>query len=224
MSEYQIKCISLSKKFIRNKQTFTGVNNINLCINKNELVLLKGRSGAGKSTLINLMCGLIKPTEGKILIGNQCVNELNNDSLSNLLLNQIGIIFQSFNLLPTYTIYENIEIAVVPKEMKDRLVKESIMHLLEQFNLTSKAKALPTELSIGQQQKVAIIRTLVKEPTIIFADEPTGSVDNETATEISEILLNLKNDKHVTLVLASHGNTFDKIADKIFIIEDGQLK
>ena len=98
------------------------------------------------------------------------------------------------------------------------------MHLLEQFNLTSKAKALPTELSIGQQQKVAIIRTLVKEPTIIFADEPTGSVDNETATEISEILLNLKNDKHVTLVLASHGNTFDKIADKIFIIEDGQLK
>lgn len=224
MSGYQIECISLSKQYTRNKQIVNAVDDINLCIRKNEMVILKGRSGAGKSTLLNLMCGLIKPTRGKVMIDNNCISELPNDALSELLLNRIGIIFQSFNLLPTYSVYENIEIAIIPKGISHNTVKENIMSLLEQFNLKDKTHLLPSELSVGQQQKVAIIRTLIKQPSIIFADEPTGSVDNETAGEILDHLMNFKKEKQVTLIIATHGNIPEKFADKIFTIENGRLK
>lgn len=224
MSGYQIECISLSKQYTRNKQIVNAVDDINLCIRKNEMVILKGRSGAGKSTLLNLMCGLITPTRGKVMIDNICINELPNDALSELLLNRIGIIFQSFNLLPTYSVYENIEIAIIPKGLSHNTVKENIMSLLQQFNLKDKTHLLPSELSVGQQQKVAIIRTLIKQPSIIFADEPTGSVDNETAGEILDHLMNFKKEKQVTLIIATHGNIPEKFADKIFTIENGRLK
>jgi ABC-type lipoprotein export system ATPase subunit len=223
MNNYQIECISLSKQFSLKKQVVKAVDNINLGISKNEMVIFKGRSGAGKSTLLNLMSGLINPTSGKVMIDNICLNDLSNDALSELLLNRIGIIFQSFNLLPTYTIYENIEIATVPKGVNKNIVKENIMSLLDQFDLAQKSRSLPSELSVGQQQKVAIIRTLIKEPSIIFADEPTGSVDDKTANEIMEHLISLKNEKQVTLVLATHGNTIERFADKVFIMENGRI-
>ena len=224
MSDRIIECISLYKEYISKKQKADALIDINLFINKNETVLLKGRSGAGKSTLMNLMCGLIKPTSGKVLIDNSCINELTDDELSNLLCERIGIIFQNFNLLPTYTVFENIEIAIFPKSLKASLVKENIMYYLEQFNLKGKAHLLPSELSVGQQQKVAIIRTLIKQPSIIFADEPTGSVDDETAGEILSQLMNFRSEKQGTLVIATHGNIQDKIADRIYIIENGQIK
>mgnify|MGYP001436809420 CR=1 FL=1 len=224
MNQYQIECISLGKRYTRNNQVVNAVDDINLSICRNEMVILKGRSGAGKSTLLNLMGGLIEPTHGKVLIDNICISELPNESLSKLLLNQIGIIFQSFNLLPTYTIFENIEIATVPKGSKQGLSENIIMSLLDQFDLKDKAYLLPSELSVGQQQKVAIIRTLIKQPSIIFADEPTGSVDDETAREIIEHLLNLKREKKVTFVIATHGNILEKFADRIFTIDNGRLK
>jgi len=224
MNQYQIECISLSKYYTRNKQTITGVEDVNLHINHNEMAIIKGRSGAGKSTLLNLMCGLIKPSQGRVLIGDKYINELSDDALSDLLLNRIGIIFQSFNLLPTYTVYENIEIAIVPKGFNRKMVDGNIISLLEQFNLKDKAHLLPAELSVGQQQKVAIIRTLIKEPSVIFADEPTGSVDDETAGEILEHLINYKKEKQVSLVIATHGNIPERFADKVFIIENGRIK
>jgi len=224
MGEYQIECISLSKQYTAKKQAIIAIDNINLGIRENEFVLLKGRSGAGKSTLLNLMCGLTKPSQGKVIIDNRCINKLSDNALCDLLLNRIGIIFQSFNLLPTYTIYENIEIALAPKSIKQNEAREQIMSFLEKFNLKNMAQSLPSELSVGQQQKVAIIRTLVKQPSIIFADEPTGSVDDETAIEIIEHLMYLKKEKHVTLVIATHGNTYERFADKIKIIENGQIK
>jgi putative ABC transport system ATP-binding protein len=224
MNDNKIECISLSKQYISKKQTVIALENINLQINQNETVLLKGRSGAGKSTLLNLMCGLIKPTSGKVIIDNICINELPDDKLSNLLSERIGIIFQSFNLLPTYTVFENIEIAIVPKGLKESLVKEDIMSYLEKFNLKDKAYLLPSELSVGQQQKVAIIRTLIKKPSIIFADEPTGSVDEETAGEILNHLINFRKEKDSTLVIATHGNIPEKFADRIYTIEKGYIK
>jgi putative ABC transport system ATP-binding protein len=224
MNGHQIECISLSKQYIRKNQIVRAVDDVNLQINQNEIVLLKGRSGAGKSTLLNLMCGLIIPTQGKVLIDDICINELSDNSLSKLLSNRIGIIFQSFNLLPTYTIYENIEIALVNKGLSGTVIKENILSLLEQYNLQDKSRSLPSDLSVGQQQKVAIIRTLAKQPSIIFADEPTGSVDSETAGEILEHLISLKKEKQVTLVLATHGNIPENIADRIFLIENGIVR
>jgi putative ABC transport system ATP-binding protein len=224
MSEYKIECISLSKEYLSKNQRVNALQNVNLQISKNETVLLKGRSGAGKSTLLNLMCGLIKPTSGKVLIDNNCINEMPDDKLSNLLSERIGIIFQSFNLLPTYTIFENIEIGIVPRGSKESLVRENIMSYLEKFNLKDKEYLLPSDLSVGQQQKVAIIRTLIKHPSIIFADEPTGSVDEETAGEILNHLMNYKEEKEVTLVIATHGTIPEKFADRIYSIENGRIK
>jgi putative ABC transport system ATP-binding protein len=223
MTENYIKCISLSRMYKGKNETLTAVDNINLGINQNELVLIKGRSGAGKSTLLNMMCGLIKPTQGKVILDNDCITEMSDDSLSRLLSEKIGIIFQSFNLLPTYTVYENIEIALVPRRPEKSVIRNNIFSLLDQFNLREKAHLMPSELSAGQQQKVAIIRSLIKQPSVIFADEPTGSVDEQTAQEIMEHLIYLKKEKKVTLVVATHGTIQEKIADRIFIIENGRL-
>jgi ABC-type lipoprotein export system ATPase subunit len=224
IGENLIECISLGKQYTRNNQSVIALDDINLQISQNEIVLLKGRSGAGKSTLLNLMCGLIKPTNGKVIFDNKCIGELPDDLLCNLLLTRIGIIFQSFNLLPTYSIYENIEISLVPIGYTRQRIKEIVMPFLDQFNLRDKAHLLPSELSVGQQQKVAIIRTLVKQPSVIFADEPTGSVDDETAGEILEHLMHLKKERELTLIIATHGNIPEKFADKVFLIENGRLK
>ena len=224
MSDNKIECIALNKQYISKKQTVMALYEINLQIEQNETVLLKGRSGAGKSTLLNLMCGLLKPTSGKVIVDNCCINEMSDEELSKLLSEKIGIIFQSFNLLPTYSVFENIEIAIVPKGLKESFVKENIMSYLEKFNLKDKAHLFPSELSVGQQQKVAIIRTLIKQPSIIFADEPTGSVDEETAMDILNQLLNYRSEKRGTLVIATHGNIPEKFADRVYIIENGRIK
>lgn len=223
MNRPLIECISLTKKFAGRRQTVSAVTDVNLQIDAKEIVLIKGRSGAGKSTLLNLMSGLLRPTSGSVRIGDVFINELDNNAISTMLLNQVGIIFQNFNLLPTYSVYENIEVALVPNGTGRKMLKKRIMPLLDQFRLTEKSNMLPSELSIGQQQKVAIIRTLAKQPSIIFADEPTGSVDNETALEILHHLkyLNEKND--VTLIIATHGSVPDSFADRVIRIENGRI-
>ena len=223
MSTPIIECISVCKYFNGKNQITKAVDNVNLQIYMNEFVLIKGRSGAGKSTLLNLMCGLDKPTKGSIFFEKAAIEKFSNQALSRLLSKRIGIIFQNFNLLPTYTVFENIEIALdtIPGKRAD--TKEIILPILVQLGLTDKINCLPPELSIGQQQKVAIARTLAKEPLIIFADEPTGSVDDETAIEIIQHLLLLKKEHNLTLVMASHGGTLDKYADRVVLLQNGKI-
>lgn len=223
MSTPIIDCISVCKYFTGKNQITKAVDNVNLQINMNEFILIKGRSGAGKSTLLNLMCGLDKPTKGSISIENEAIEKFSNQALSRLLSKRIGIIFQNFNLLPTYTVYENIEIALDPIPGKREDTKEIILPILKQLGLTDKVNCLPPELSIGQQQKVAIARTLAKKPSIIFADEPTGSVDDETAIEIIQHLMLLKKEHNLTLVMASHGGTLDKYADRVVLMQNGEI-
>lgn len=224
MSKSFIECISVSKQYKRKKQTINAVTDVTLQLEHGEFILLKGRSGAGKSTLLNLIGGLIKPTSGTVRIEDQIINELDNKSLSTLLLNKIGIIFQSFNLLPTYDIYENVEIALAPKGLSKNEIQKLTLPFFEQFQLSDKLHHLPEELSIGQQQKVAIIRTLVKQPSIILADEPTASVDDETANEIIQHLRNLRNEKKVTVIIATHGIVSDTFADTIITLENGCIR
>jgi ABC-type lipoprotein export system ATPase subunit len=224
MSKSFIECISINKQYKGKKQTINAVTDINLKLELGEFILLKGRSGAGKSTLLNLIGGLIRPTSGTVRIEDQIISELDNNALSNLLLNKIGIIFQSLNLLPTYNIYENIEVALAPKGLDNKDIRKLVLPYFEQFQLTDKLHLFPEELSVGQQQKVAIIRTLVKQPSIILADEPTASVDDETAKEILEYLKQLRNEKKVTVIIATHGAISDTFAERIITIENGQIK
>jgi ABC-type histidine transport system ATPase subunit len=152
-----IECISVNKQYKGKRQTVDAVKDVSLKIEKGEFVLLKGRSGAGKSTLLNLIGGLITPTSGEVKVDGHMINELDNKSLSNLLLNRIGIIFQSFNLLPTYDVYENIEVALAPKGLTSKEIQNMALPYFERFGLSDKMNLLPEELSAGQQQKVAII-------------------------------------------------------------------
>jgi ABC-type lipoprotein export system ATPase subunit len=221
MSKSFIECVLLNKQYKGKKQTINAVTNINLQLEHGEFVLVKGRSGAGKSTLLNLIGGLISPTSGSVRIEDQIITELDNKALSKLLLNKIGIIFQSFNLLPTYDIYENIEVALAPKGLTTKEIRNLALPYFERFQLSDKLHLLPEELSIGQQQKVAIIRTLIKQPSILLADEPTASVDDETAKEILSYIRNIRNDKKMTVILATHGIVSDDIADRIIVINNG---
>lgn len=224
MSKSFIESISLTKQYKGKNHTINAVTDINLQLEHGEFILLKGRSGAGKSTLLNLLGGLIRPTSGTVRIEDEIINELDNKSLSNLLMNKIGIIFQSFNLLPTYDIYENIEVALAPRGLDNKEIQNLVLPYFEQFQLTDKLHLLPEELSVGQQQKVAIIRTLVKQPSIILADEPTASVDDETAKEILDYLRYLKIEKKATIIVTTHGAVPNTIADRIIAIENGCIK
>jgi len=222
MNQIIIECNSLSKYFNGKNQTTKAVDDVSINVKRNEFLLIRGRSGAGKSTLINLLCGLDKPTKGTVSIENEEIWKLSADGLSMLLSENIGIIFQNFNLLPTYTVFENVEVALKSRKGFQPDTK-LISDVLKQLGLSEKENSLPTELSIGQQQKVAIAQDPAKNPSIIFADEPTGSVDEQTAAEITEYLLTLKKEKNVTLVVASHGSTFDSFADRIITMADGKV-
>lgn len=214
-----IECNSLSKYYSSKNGIIKAVDNVNLKIYRNEFILIKGRSGAGKSTLINLMCGLEKPSKGSIVVDKTHLERVSDRVLSGLLLEKIGIIFQGFNLLPTYTVYENIEIGLDPKKNN----KESIYALLEKLDLKEKINALPPELSIGQQQRVAVARTLIKKPSIIFADEPTGAVDEITAHEIIQLILSLKKEQDATIVITSHRSDNWNMADRVLVMNEGKI-
>ena len=140
-----------------------------------------------------------------------------------LLADKVGIIFQSLNLLPTYSVYENIEIAMAPKGYDKKKVMDLAMPYFEEFKLADKLHLLPEELSVGQQQRVAIIRTLVKQPSLILADEPTASVDEETSAEILSHLMRLKNNNGVTVIIATHGIVPDSFADRTLRLEEGRI-
>lgn len=214
-----IECNYLSKYYSSKNGIIKAVDNVNLKIYRNEFILIKGRSGAGKSTLINLMCGLEKPSKGSIVVDKTHLEKVSDRVLSGLLLEKIGIIFQGFNLLPTYTVYENIEIGLDPKKNN----KESIYALLEKLDLKEKINALPPELSIGQQQRVAVARTLIKKPSIIFADEPTGAVDEITAHEIIQLILSLKKEQDATIVITSHRSDNWNMADRVLVMNEGKI-
>ena len=218
-----IECKALSMRFEGKRKSILAVDSIDLDIEQNELVIIKGRSGAGKSTLLNLISGLLKPTSGSVRIGSHFVTGLSNHELSRLLTNEIGIIFQSFNLLPTYSVYENIEISLVPRGLSVQNIRSAVIPLLEQFKLLDMQDLLPPELSVGQQQKVAIIRTLAKSPSVILADEPTGSVDDETAGEIMDYFRQLKKEGRSTVVIATHGTIPETLADRVVIMENGRI-
>jgi len=224
MNDPFIECKSLTKQYKGRNKIIDAVKDISLGIEENSFVLIKGRSGAGKSTLLHLIGGLIRPTSGSVRIGNDIINELDNRSLSAILASKTGIIFQSFNLLPTYDLYENVEIALAPAGLTDNEMKRIILPCFEQFGMSDKLYSMPGELSVGQQQKVAIIRTLVKQPSIILADEPTGSVDSITAGEIFEHFRFLKNEKKVTIIMTTHGIVQETLADRIIIMEDGMMR
>jgi putative ABC transport system ATP-binding protein len=218
-----LKCENLVKRFAAKHGEIEILKGINLSVNKGEIAIIKGKSGAGKSTLLWILGGIERANSGKIIFEGRLFDEMSNQELAVLRRKKIGIIFQNFNLIPSWTAFENVESALIHDGMSKKDRSEKIYSLLSEFELLDRVDNLPSELSIGQQQRVAIARAIANEPSLIIADEPTGELDSETATEIVTHLTRLVKDKSVTLIIATHGTYPLDSADRIFQLSDGIL-
>ncbi|MNJ46397.1 ABC transporter ATP-binding protein YtrE [compost metagenome] len=214
----------LSHAFKNGGETTLVLQNINFHVRKGEMIALLGSSGSGKSTLLNLMAGLMKPTEGEIYIADHNIVKMNENKLAEFRREHIGFIFQAYELLPNLTVRENIEMPLVFQSTRPSVRKQKALQLLEQVGIPDKAELFPSQLSGGQQQRVSIARSLITEPSVIFADEPTGNLDTKTEEEILAILKRLNQTMNTTFIIVTHEREVAQQTQKIITLRDGQLE
>lgn len=219
-----LKCSHITKSFkIRGKQIEV-LKGIDLEVYPGELVVIKGRSGEGKTVFQWILSGIDSPSTGEILFEGTPYNKLTREELSNIRRKKIGLIFQNFNLIPSWTALENVESALLNSNLSLEERTRKAVSMLEQMELGERLDNLPVELSEGQQQRVAIARALINEPSLIIADEPTGNVDDDTANDMLNILIPYIKDKKSAMVVTTHGVfTGMHLADRIFHLKDGLL-
>lgn len=197
---------------------------IDLSIKRGDIACIVGRSGSGKSTLLNLISGYITPTSGQIVIDGTDVTGFNEKEWADFRLDHFGFIFQSFQLIGSLTTYENVELPLTLKGVKPSERKVKVKEMLKRVGLEHHTGHYPNELSGGQQQRVSIARALILNPSIILADEPTGSLDSETEGEILAFIQQLNREKGITFVIITHDDEVASIADTTFQLHDGVLK
>lgn len=200
------------------------LKDVNVEINKGTFVSFIGPSGSGKTTLLNLIGCLDKPTSGKIFINDVEINQLDRKDSARFRGNNIGFIFQNFNLLPVLTVYENVEYPLVMvQNITKNKRKERILTLLEKVGMSDQKDKRPGQLSGGQKQRVAIARAIITEPKIVLADEPTANLDHDTAYKIIKIMHDMKNEFGTTFIFATHDTKIVGEAEIIYTIEDGKI-
>ena len=195
------------------------IKGIDLKINSGEKVAVVGKSGSGKTSLIMLMAGLEQPTSGEIIFDQQPISTFNEDQLADIRKKKIGIVFQSFYLIPNYTALENVSLILEINGIDHS--KQKAEELLVQFGLKDRLNHFPTQLSGGEQQRVAIARSMAVKPKLILADEPTGNLDSENSQMISNLLFEYANKNQSSFVLVTHDLKFAEKCDRIIKIEDG---
>lgn len=216
-----LKVENLVKTYGEGDNIVNAVDNISLSVNKGEFVAIVGASGSGKSTLLHLLGGVDRPTSGKIYIGGNEINNMNNDKLAIFRRRQIGIVYQFYNLIPILTVEENISL---PCDLDgNRPDKERMDLILKSFGLFERRNHLPNELSGGQQQRTSIARALINNPAILLADEPTGNLDSKSTEEIMSILKMSNRDFNQTIIMITHNLEIAKEADRIITIQDGKI-
>jgi putative ABC transport system ATP-binding protein len=213
----------LIKRFPVGKSEFTALNGLSLIIKKGEFMGLVGPSGSGKTTLLNIIGSLDAPTEGEVKVIGNSISTLSHKQ-SALLRNQhIGFIFQTYNLLPVYTVYENVEFALLLQKLSSSERKKAVMDALEWVDLTDKIKSKPAMLSGGECQRVAIARSMVKRPQIVLADEPTANLDSKNSHNILQTMKNLNKELNTTFVFATHDEKVMLYLNRIVSLEDGKI-
>ncbi|MDX8291509.1 ABC transporter ATP-binding protein [Metabacillus indicus] len=207
-----------------NEKEIPVLKNVSLAIQKGEIASIVGRSGSGKSTLLNLVSGYIAPTEGKITVGGTEVTGFSEKEWAAFRLDTFGFIFQSFQLIPSLTTFENIELPLTLKGVPSSERKTKVTEMLYRIGLENHSGHYPNELSGGQQQRVGIGRALITNPEIILADEPTGSLDSETEKEILDLIKELNTEKGITFFIITHDEEVAAFSDRKFVLQDGVLK
>ncbi|MFM7821444.1 MAG: ABC transporter ATP-binding protein [Candidatus Fonsibacter sp.] len=197
------------------------IKGVNLKINSGENVAVVGKSGSGKTSLIMLIAGLEKATSGKIIFEDQDINTYSEDELADLRKRKIGIVFQSFYLIPNYTALENVSLVLEINKIENAQKKSA--ELLEQFGLKDRLNHFPSQLSGGEQQRVAIARSIILSPKLILADEPSGNLDSENSKLIINLLFKYSKQNNSSLILVTHDQSIAKECDKIIEIKDGKI-
>jgi putative ABC transport system ATP-binding protein len=202
---------------------FTALNEINLAFGKGEFAGLVGPSGSGKTTLLNIIGSLDVPSEGKVMVLGQSIGDLSHRQAATLRSEHYGFIFQTYNLLPVYTVYENVEFPLLLLKMPADDRRNSVLEALEWVGLSDKATSRPGQLSGGECQRVAIARAMVKKPKIVLADEPTANLDAKNSHHILQTMEKLNREFETTFIFATHDDKVIRYQHRIISLEDGRV-
>jgi putative ABC transport system ATP-binding protein len=203
--------------------TVRAVRNISLEVAKGKFLAIQGPSGSGKSTLMGIIAGLERPDEGKIVIDGQDMTSMAEDQLALFRRYNIGFVFQAFNLIPTLNAIENIALPLFPERITKKEMLNKAQKAAEEVGLSERLTHYPGELSGGEQQRVAVARSLINNPGVILADEPTGNLDSETGKRIIELLRKLNKEKQLTFILVTHDDKIAAESDDIIRLVDGRI-
>ena len=212
---------NLTKTYPSGGRQLTVLDHVSFTVDRGTSIAIVGPSGSGKTTLLGLCAGLDRATTGSVVLNDIALDNLNEDERARVRNEHVGFVFQSFNLLPTLTALENV---MVPMELrKEKGIRQRAMTLLEQVGLGARYDHYPAQLSGGEQQRVSLARAFANEPHILFADEPTGNLDNETGHSIEELLFGLNKAKGTTLVLVTHNLELAQRCDRVLQMKGGQI-
>jgi putative ABC transport system ATP-binding protein len=220
----RIRTVNLTRSFRVGSSEIAAVRAVNLEINEAKLVAIVGPSGSGKSTLLNLIGLNDYPTSGQILINDIDASRLANPERRRIRNTHMGFVFQTFNLFPTLSAVENVELPMSLANKPQKEQRERALRLLKTVGLTQRRDHRPKQLSMGEMQRVAIARALANKPETIIADEPTGELDSKTAKEIISLLQDINKEEKTTVIVATHDEKIVDAADAVYIMQDGQLR
>jgi len=223
VSEFVVETEDLTMTYKIKDHEVIALNRVNLKIERGDFIAIMGPSGSGKTTLINIIGGLDRPTNGKIILDGNDLNEMNETALTQLRCRKIGFVFQSYNLIPILTALENVELPTVAAKLSGEEGRSRALNILSQVGLGDRLNHRPLELSGGEQQRVAVARALVNSPSIVLADEPTGNLDSETGLQLINLIRKLNRESGVTFIICTHDQMVAQHANRIIRIKDGSL-
>ncbi|MDR1663517.1 MAG: ABC transporter ATP-binding protein [Clostridiales bacterium] len=206
------------------EEKIIALDDINITFEKGRTYCLLGKSGSGKSTLLNMLAGLEKPSKGTILFKGKPLEKLNETQLALYRQKYIGFVFQSYNLLPTLTALENVTLPLIFRKVSKKNRTKRAKEMLKSVGLSDRARHKPSELSGGQQQRVSIARAFINNPSVVFADEPTGNLDTKTTLEMMGLITGIAREHEQTLIIVTHNEELAQYADQIIHIRDGKIE
>ncbi len=223
MNDAMIQCESLGRTYRRGDVEIKPLRNVDLLINKGEFVAMMGPSGSGKTTLLNIIAGIDRPTNGRVLVNGVDIKSLSSARLADWRAKTVGYVFQLYNLIPVLSAYENVEVPLLLKRMSRKARHAAISEAMIRVGIADRSDHYPRQLSGGQEQRVAIARAIVTKPSLLVADEPTGDLDSHAAIEVMELIKQLNTDLGMTVLMVTHDDSIAGHAGRLIHLLDGHV-